>query len=106
LGVHLKLRSPLSIEKFKIQVSERVIPTFEIAKLAAVLAYGRPIDSQNLAVIAAQAIELWEKCEHVRAKKIERLAIYARASAIKDATYINCQDRKNFQPTLTNFCGV
>lgn len=72
------------MEEFRIQVSSSILPTHEIAKLAAVLAYGRPIDSQSLSFIAAQAIELLDKCEDARKSKINTLAIYARAEAIKN----------------------
>jgi hypothetical protein len=74
-----------AIQPFIAEVSSKVISTAEIAKLAAVLAQGRPIDSHSLTVIATQAIELWDKCEEARKKKIEKLAIYARAEAIDNA---------------------
>lgn len=74
-----------ALEPFIAEVSSKVISTAEIAKLAAVLAHGRQIDSHSLTALAAQAIELWDKCEYARKKKIERLAIYARAQALDDS---------------------
>jgi hypothetical protein len=73
------------LDRFKNEISSQVLPTSEIAKLAATLANGRSIDSQSLSVIATQAIELWEKCEEIRKRKIDRLALYARAEAMKVA---------------------
>jgi len=74
------------LEPFRKEVSERVIPTSEIAKLAAILAHGRDITNpQNLAFIATQAIALWEECEKARKRRIDMLAMYARAKVLDDA---------------------
>lgn len=74
------------LRPFREEVEGRVLPTSEIAKLAATLAYGRSITSpQELASIATQAIALWEECEKAREKRIKMLALYARAHAIQNA---------------------
>ena len=85
----VELAPPVSgdvLEPFLKEVSSRVIPTSEIAKLAAILAHGRDITNpQSLAFISTQSIALWEECDKARNKRIEMLAIYARSRAIKAA---------------------
>jgi hypothetical protein len=73
------------IDKFREEVARRMVPTSEIAHLAAILAGGRQINPETAPLYATQAIELWERCEAERTKKIDRLAMFARADAIKQA---------------------
>jgi hypothetical protein len=74
------------LEPFRNEISGRVLPTSEIAKLAATLAHGRDITHpQNLTFIATQALALWEECEKARKRRIDMLAIFERAKALDNA---------------------
>jgi len=90
------------IEKFQKEVAQKMPPVLEIARLAAMLAAGNQITKQSARVFAAQAIELWEKCKDERAKRIDVLAIYARAAALK-AEKRKLPRPKSFPASLDDF---
>jgi len=73
------------MRKFRNEVSSQVPPTSEIVKLAATIAAGKLINRETALAFANQAIELWEKSEEARNKKIDLLAMYARAKAKDDS---------------------
>jgi hypothetical protein len=74
----------LAFQKQHKTVSESFPSVSQIAQIAATMAHGRDIaNPPNLKFISTQAIALWEECEKARDKRIQMLAIYARAEAIK-----------------------
>lgn len=75
----------MELQPFRQRVSNQVPSTSEISNLAAILAHGRDIaNPQNLKFIATQAIALFEECEKARNKRIDMLALYARAESINE----------------------
>jgi hypothetical protein len=84
-----KIKSPIEddfpIEKFRNEISRRIPSPLEIARLAATIAVGKQMNPQSATDFAAQALDLWEKSEEQRKKKINHLAMYSRARAIQKA---------------------
>src|SRR5882672_8450417 len=77
-------KAAIEMQPFLDNASNQIPPTSEIAKLAATLAHGRDItNTSNLAFLSTQAIALYEECEKTRKKRIDRLALYARAEVLK-----------------------
>lgn len=73
--------------QFKEQISKDFTPTSEIVPLAAVLAFGKPANTQNNSDIARQAFDLWQACNEERDKRVVHLAYRALARSKEAAKY-------------------